>query len=233
MPEKQTVREINGINYILTRKSVKNVNLRVYADGRVCVSANSCVPLKDIDAFVSKNKKHIIDMFAKAEKRPEIYLIPKEFKEGAEFYFLGKKRTLTSAENNTVTLNGNRFFLPLSDNKKAEKLFAAWLKDQAKTILMQYVNRVYSEFASFKVPYPQITVRRMKSRWGSCNPVKGKITLNLLLLATPPDCIYYVTVHEFAHFIHPDHSKYFWNTVARFVPDYKEKRKRLKEFSAL
>ena len=233
MPEKQTIRQVNEIEYILTRKHVKNINMRVYADGKICVSANNRVSLKDIDAFVSKNKDYINKVRKKAESRPEIHFIPNEFKNGSEFYFLGKKRVIAGIDNGETYLSGNVLYLPASDSNKMQKLFTEWLKGQAEHILMKYVDKVYSEFKIYKVPYPQITIRTMKSRWGSCMPTKNKITLNLLLLATPPECIYYVVVHEFAHFIYPNHSPMFWSLVARFIPDYKDKRKTLKQYSTL
>ena len=230
MPQNQTIRQVNEIEYILIRKPVKNINLRVYEDGRIIVSANSKVTLKRIDGFVQDNIDKIIAFLSKLEEKSVYRLIPKEYKSGEEFYFLGKKRVIEMSDTGNVFLKENTLYVPVADS---EKLFINWLKEQAKTLLTEYVDKVYSEFKNYNVPYPQVSVRPMKTQWGSCRPNAGKISLNLYLLATPPECIYYVTVHEFAHFLHPNHSKYFWNVVARFVPDYKEKRKILRNYSAL
>ena len=64
----------------------------------------------------------------------------------------------------------------------------------------------------------------MTSRWGSCQTVKGIITLNSKLIEKPLRCIEYVVLHEFAHFIHPNHSKEFYDFVASLMPDWKERK---------
>ena len=72
----------------------------------------------------------------------------------------------------------------------------------------------------------------MKSRWGSCNPGKGILTFNTQLMYAPPECIEYVVVHEFAHFLQPNHSALFYNEVAAVLPDWKDRRKKLGDVDA-
>lgn len=71
---------------------------------------------------------------------------------------------------------------------------------------------------------PALKVRRMKTRWGVCVPGKRQITLNLRLAEKPMAAVEYVMVHEYAHFVHCDHSPAFWAVVARILPDYKARR---------
>ena len=71
---------------------------------------------------------------------------------------------------------------------------------------------------------PTLKVRRMKTRWGVCMPGKRQITLNLRLAEKPLAAVEYVVVHEYAHFVHCDHSPAFWAVVARILPDYKARR---------
>ena len=66
---------------------------------------------------------------------------------------------------------------------------------------------------------PTLKVRRMKTRWGVCMPGKRQITLNLRLAEKPLAAVEYVVVHEYAHFVHCDHSPAFWAVVARILPD--------------
>lgn len=68
----------------------------------------------------------------------------------------------------------------------------------------------------------------MSSRWGSCIPGKQKVTFNSLLLEKPLESIEYVVVHEFSHFIHPDHSRAFYDFVARILPDWKNRKEGLR-----
>ena len=69
-----------------------------------------------------------------------------------------------------------------------------------------------------------VTIRAMTTRWGSCNTRTGHITLNLRLVEKDPRCLEYVVVHELCHLIVPDHSRAFWNCVARRVPDWRKIR---------
>lgn len=72
------------------------------------------------------------------------------------------------------------------------------------------------------------TIRFMRSRWGSCTPANGHISINAALAALPPEYTEYVLVHELAHMVHPDHSPAFWQLVERFCPDYRKYRRRMK-----
>ena len=69
----------------------------------------------------------------------------------------------------------------------------------------------------------------MKSRWGVCNRGNNTITLNKQLIKKDISLLDYVIVHELCHFKYPNHSKYFWNEVAKYYPNYKLARKQLKE----
>ena len=79
---------------------------------------------------------------------------------------------------------------------------------------------------------PTIKQQRMKSRWGSCTPAKQLIKMNTRLLEGPQAYIEYVMVHEFAHFKYLDHSKNFHNLVAKFLPDWKARKKSLNVYFA-
>ena len=78
------------------------------------------------------------------------------------------------------------------------------------------------------VDYGQITIRSQKTRWGSCSS-KGNLNFNCLLLLAPPEVLDYVVVHELCHRKEMNHSPRFWAEVARVMPDYKVRRKWLKD----
>ena len=71
---------------------------------------------------------------------------------------------------------------------------------------------------------PVIKVRAMTSRWGVCNPRRGQITFALALYNEPAAAQEYVVVHEFCHFLVPNHSPAFWAQVERLLPDWKARR---------
>jgi hypothetical protein len=71
----------------------------------------------------------------------------------------------------------------------------------------------------------KITLRAMKTRWGSCNARNGHVSINLRLIDMPPECLDCVVVHELCHLWEPNHSRAFWAHVARVYPDYARVRK--------
>lgn len=201
MPEKREVRRIacekGQITYTLTRKSVKNVNLRIREDGSVFVSAGRRVPLEFIDGWVREKQSFIRKAQEKYEKRKKLESVEEEQQ--------GERQV-----------------------KKGERLCEVQM-----LVFQNMVDSVYIKFRERfgeRIPYPKVKLRYMTSRWGSCRPDMGKITLNSRLIGAPEGCLEYVVVHEFAHFIEGNHSKAFWDVVEEFLPDWKVRRKRLREW---
>lgn len=79
--------------------------------------------------------------------------------------------------------------------------------------------------AKYRIKVPEIEIRKMKSRWGSCFWTKNKIVLNLSLIKVPILCTEYVVVHELSHFKFQNHSKNFYNFISLFIPDWNERRR--------
>ena len=80
------------------------------------------------------------------------------------------------------------------------------------------------------IAYGRITMRNQKTRWGSCSS-DGNLNFNCRLLFVPKELVDYVVVHELAHRRHMDHSPAFWQEVEKYMPDYKERRAKLKQYS--
>ncbi len=78
------------------------------------------------------------------------------------------------------------------------------------------------------VRYGRIAIREQKTRWGSCSE-KGNLNFNWRLVLAPPEIRDYVVIHELSHLAHLNHSREFWNKVAEFCPEYKTRRRWLKE----
>lgn len=98
------------------------------------------------------------------------------------------------------------------------------LADEAALVIPERV-RYYAEIMG--VTYGRITIRHQKTRWGSCS-AKGNLNFNCLLMMAPIEVLDYVVVHELAHRKQMNHSQAFWNEVAAVLPDYKNRKKWLK-----
>ena len=222
----------NGvITYQLTRKKVKNVNLRVKQDGSILVSANSRVPVAFIDDFIRQKQEFILSALAKFEEKRELHQdTPKNYISGENYTLLGKSLRLKVEEskNEEVYTDGIYIYLKVKDKdnfRRKEIMMTKWLKEYQTTVFQELILQTYSRFRKYDVPFPTLKIRTMKTRWGSCQPQRGIITLNSRLIEAPRNSIEYVVVHEFAHFIHPNHSKQFWNFVTMMMPDWKERKK--------
>ena len=175
------LRSVEGIQYELVRKKVKQLHLRVRSNGTVMVSIPLTASLEQADRFVLQNAQWIRDTRVKN--------ITKRNKDNAD---LPDKATALD------------YFTAMSD-------------------------KVYPAFAEVLGGHkPVIKVRSMTSRWGVCFMAKRQITFALQLYHMPPAAQIYVVVHEYCHFLQPNHSPAFWAEVAKLLPDWKARRALLK-----
>lgn len=119
---------------------------------------------------------------------------------------------------------------PVSQYTEAQRLaLEKRYRDAARDYIpmrVAYYAQTYSHFICH--PYHNITIRDQKTRWGSCSS-RGNLSFNWRLMLAPPAVLDYVVVHELCHLEHMNHSKDFWQCVESILPDYKERRKWLKE----
>lgn len=103
-----------------------------------------------------------------------------------------------------------------------------WYKEKKKEARELFVQRIahYEQITGLKVN--RLRLSSAKTRWGSCS-MAGNISLVWRLVMAPIEIVDYVIVHEIIHIRHPNHSKAFWDDVARIIPDYKKHRKWLKD----
>ncbi|EUC52397.1 PF01863 family protein [Mogibacterium timidum ATCC 33093] len=217
--------------YTLERKSVRNINLRIRPDASIYVSAPHRVPLAEIERFIISKGSFIMDAL---ERIQSSHAERSLYDDGEDAYYLGEKLTvrLSMGPETHIKREGDYLFLQIPDPENVSArvdVVKRWYAGEAEQIFMNVVREVYEEFrCTYHVPFPHVTIRQMKSRWGSCRPALGKITLNLLLVTAPYDELRYVVVHEFAHFIEPNHSQDFWRIVAGFEPEYRLRRQQLR-----
>ena len=117
------------------------------------------------------------------------------------------------------------------DSQRRVRAMEAFLKQTCLTVTTQLCRQYQPQLAPFGVPMPEIRVRSMTSRWGSCSPAKGRVTFARQLVEAPFDCVAYVVCHELVHFVHPNHSKAFYACLAHIFPDWKAQRQRLNSYS--
>ena len=104
-------------------------------------------------------------------------------------------------------------------------------EEELKSLIIGICQKNHPYFESKGIGFPVIKFRKMVSRWGTCNYVKGIITFNTALMYAPYECIEYVVLHEFCHFLRADHSALFYKELEKVCPEYKKNQKLLKSIS--
>lgn len=233
MRSKQEQRTVQGkertFEYILTRKAVKNLNMRVKPNGEIHVSANPLVPIKYIDKFVLSHQETLTKNLDKYEKIRANMLPPLQYVSGEKVRYLGEELHLLveTAPVEGVDKIGQFLFLRVKntgDFNRKEKIMQKWFSKMQVEVFLEICKEIHPLFKPYGVKYPLVKIRNMKSRWGSCQPQKRVITLNAKMIVAPREAIEYVILHEFAHFVHPNHSKEFYGLVEQLMPDWKERR---------
>jgi predicted metal-dependent hydrolase len=155
-----------------------------------------------------------------------------KFVNGETVKFLGRNLRLKikNASRSKVESDESYVTLYVKDVQDADlkkRVLETWLRKKCKDEITAICKKVYPQVKKYGVAFPEIQLREMVSRWGSCSPKKGFMIFNTALIAMPVSCIEYVVTHEFTHFLYPNHSKKFYQQLATFMPDWEERKKRL------
>ena len=213
--------------YEWRRKPIKTLNLRVRPDGSLYVSSPPFVSPKEVERFLQKHR-----LFIEKTAMRRLTLA-----DGTSVYIFGKKMPLfieaaTGRHHACITENGVYLYVREKDNRDERiGLYRNLLRETAECVFPRVLARLYPVAASYGVPYPQMKLRRMRSRWGSCVPTKRLITLNTYLVIAPLSCTDQVVLHELCHFLEPNHSVGFYAYLNRMMPEWRRWREALKEYA--
>lgn len=230
MTERRTVSFGGGsISYTLERKRVKNLNLRVRQDGSVYASAGRRVPAGEVDRFVTARGAFILRAQQHFAARLEQAPPPHRYESGEVFRLLGAPLTLTLIAGKPEGVTRTERGLTLTtahpeDCAKKGRLMTAWWRGECLSVFSDAARRLLPLLSPYGVAMPVLRVRTMKSRWGSCLPKGGVVTLNTRLLEAPPACVDYVVLHELCHLVHPNHSAAFHSLMDSLMPDWRERK---------
>ena len=209
--------QIEGTDYhieIERKKKNKNTYIRIKKDMTIQVTTYYFTNDRAIAKLIEENK-------SKIKKMLDMQQVKNENNEG--FFYLGKKYDMVYVEYCEISFGENKVFI----NKKTN--INEWYKKQAKVLFKEHLEQIHKRF-SRNIPYPNLRIRKMTTRWGVCNVKTKTITLNLELIKRDLKYLDYVIIHELSHLIYANHSSYFWQLVEENMPEYKKYRKEMKEF---
>lgn len=216
------------IEYELVRKNVKNINLRIKAEGTIYVSANKHVPVSTIEDFIIQKGEVIlrsIERFANKKVEDDvIYILGKKTAIYKEVTEPGKTGILYNGE--TVRLK----LLDINDEESSTYFLRKLIEHISEEVLMRSFNDVYEICKGLTKSKPVLKMGFRKTVWGTCHAQKNQIILNRKLVMLPKECIEAVIIHEFCHFGSMKHDKKFYDIMSKYLPDWKQKNKLILEY---
>ena len=222
---------VSGIAVEVVRKDIKNLHLGVYPPlGRVRVAvplvvSDEAVRLAVIDklGWIKRQRAQ----FAKQPRQSE-----REMVNGESHYFLGQRYRLRVHEHAgpaRVALRGiaslDLFMRPGSTAEQRETVLLHWHRTQLKTLIPPLLAHWQPLLG---VAVSSWGIKKMKTKWGSCNVAARRIWLNLELAKKPESCLEYIVVHELVHLLERQHNARFTALMAQHLPDWQQRRALLK-----
>ncbi|MHA1667538.1 MAG: M48 family metallopeptidase [Candidatus Heimdallarchaeaceae archaeon] len=207
-------------SYKLIRSFRKSISIRVDEEGELIVRAPLVTSKRFIESFLESKKTWIDKQISKVDK-------PKYFIEGEKFLFMGEEYELrvNNKIKEKITLQDDFLIRKLGTKGEVKKLVERWYKEEAREYFTDRLNEFSEEF---DFQYSSLKLSGAKTRWGSCSSINN-INLNWKLIMAPSEIIDYVILHELVHTKTKNHSETFWQGVEAVCPDYKVKRKWLKQ----
>lgn len=210
-------------------KDIKNVHLSVHPPtGRVRIAAPKRMDMEAIRLFAISKLGWIKDQQRKLNGQERE--TPREFLERESHYVWGKRYLFSVHEAEqppSIELKHSRMVLtvrPGADVAKRQQVVEGWYRDLVKSATPAMIARWEPKIG---VDVADFYVRRMKTRWGSCNSQARTIRLNTDLAKKPSECLEYIVVHEMIHILEPTHNDRFQALMGQYMPDWKQRRQML------
>jgi len=222
---------LGEISVDVVHRPIKNVHLSVHPpSGRVRISAPDRMTLDTIRLFaVSK-----LGWIRRQQKklRGQERETPREYLNRESHYLWGRRyllEVIKAHEAPSVELTPRYMKLtvrPRTTKAQWEGVVARWYRDQVRTVLAELILKWERRLG---VSVRNVTVRQMKTKWGSCNHHAGTIQLNTELAKKPLECLEYILLHEMAHLLEPTHGARFVALMDQHMPQWRFVRQTLNE----
>lgn len=230
MSTNQSLVKVGGIEAVVLYKPVKNLHLNVLPPvGKVRVAAPQNMNDDAIRTFLATRISWIKKMQAnfKGQERQT----PREYVSGETHYLFGNKYKLEVAKIerlSSVSIKGKSKILLYIKHKtdvlKREQIMQDWYRVELRNVLDKSVVKWENKIG---VKISDWGIRRMKTRWGTCNHKQKNIWFNLELAKKPLSCIEYVIVHELLHLIEEKHSEKFVKLLTQYLPKWQNEKEEL------
>lgn len=215
------------INYELTYQDRKTLGIRVYPNCKVRVIA----PFDTSELKLKTKLKEKAPWIIKQQLEFLSYhplTPPRKYINGETHLYLGRqyKLRIEKASTNEVKLFRGKLLILKKEHTSAKNLLSEWYREKALIHFEETLKKTIPLFTKHNISKPELQIRQMQTRWGSCTP-KGKVILNPELVKAPKGSIEYVIIHELCHLIHHNHTRAFYELQESIMPDWKKWKERL------
>ncbi len=214
--------QIEEFSISITRKKIKSLILKIRGEGEIKISA----PLKQSDVSIRNFIIRKLPWIRNILKNKTFHQkeTPKEFIDGEIHSLFGMKlplRVLENSKANSVFLGTDQIILSIKKNASLQKrqlLMDLFYKEQLILILKPMIETWEKKM---KIKVQEFFIKKMKTRWGTCNPSKKRIWFSFELSKKSIVCIEYIVVHELIHFFELGHNKRFYALMDYHLPNWK------------
>jgi predicted metal-dependent hydrolase len=215
---------VSGIKVEVVRKDIKNLHLGVYPpNGRVRVAAPLVVSDEAVRLAVIDKLGWIKRQRAQFAEQPR--QSQREMVNGESHYFLGQRYRLRVHEQAgpaKVAVRGiaslDLFVRPGASAEQREAVLLHWYRQQLKTMISPLLEKWQPILG---VQASHWGIKKMKTKWGSCNPTAKRLWFNLELAKKPAMCLEYIVVHELVHLLERNHTERFTALMDGFLPNWR------------
>lgn len=204
------------IQFDVIRSERKTTTLTVTREGKVVVRSPYGVSEQEIAEFVARHERWLQKHLSDSREGKAI-----DLRDGAKIQVYGKLYTVATGLH--ALLSYNFIYLPAEEREEA---FRNLLRRLTRTRMKELLDKICMRYG---LSYTRLSVSSGRGRWGSCS-AKRTITFTFRTAFLPDDLAEYLAAHELCHTLHMDHSSAFWHEVARIVPDYLIRRRKLKGY---
>lgn len=217
--------------YTVVRSKRKTFAISVGPDKGIVVKIPLYFPAADVEKLVMEKAEWIAEKYIQMKEQQKDKPIH-HFESGEIFQYRGtglalnliinssRKRIMVKKQAGTLLV-----VAPFAEKTVIKDAVEKWYRERAREVITDKVT-YFQQF--IEKPVGEIRIKEQKSRWGSCSS-QGNLNFNWKIVMAPDEIIDYLVVHELCHRLHMNHSKEFWDSVGKIIPDYKQREKWLKE----
>lgn len=214
---------------VIRKKAIKRIIIKVNAKGGISVHCPARCSFREAFAYLQEHQ-HWLETVLDRQETCSRLMETEACLAFRKIWLQGTLYTIVIDPSLTVPFQfaGQTLFI----REKPEKVIEC-LRENLEQAIRNEFTLCFKSFSGHVTQAPYLEIRKLKSRWGSCNYRTGRIVINRMLVHVPAELLHYVMIHEFTHLLYPNHGKDFHAFLKQCLPDMKKYEQDLKNYAFL